>query len=99
MNLLKKEGGTQKGEGFPQKREGSNPGGNYGRKNFAKFLIKIFFSEIHFMNQRSNVYWKWCTWCTGGEHKRRNEWKFKKHTDEKKYRHLKQKKQKKQDKL
>ena len=34
-----------------------------------------------------------------GEHKRRNEWKFKKHTDEKKYRHLKQKKQKKQDKL
>ena len=30
FNLLQKEGGTQKGgEGFPQKRVGSNPGGNY----------------------------------------------------------------------
>ena len=30
LNLLQKEGGTQKG-GFPQKRGGgSNPGGNYG---------------------------------------------------------------------
>ena len=30
LNLLQKEGGTQKGGGFPQKRWGSKPGGNYG---------------------------------------------------------------------
>ena len=30
LNLLKKEGGTQK-RGVPQKREGSNPVGNYDR--------------------------------------------------------------------
>ena len=30
LNLLQKEGGTQKGgKRFPQKRRGSNPGGNY----------------------------------------------------------------------
>ena len=34
LNLLQKERGTQKGEGFPQKRaEGSNPGGNYDEVN------------------------------------------------------------------
>ena len=33
FNLLQKDGGTQKGGGgFPQKRGGSNPGGNYDRK-------------------------------------------------------------------
>ena len=31
LNLLQKEGSTQKGGGrFPQKKEGFNPGGNYG---------------------------------------------------------------------
>ena len=29
LNLLQKEGAPRKG-GFPQKKEGSNPGGNYG---------------------------------------------------------------------
>ena len=46
-------------------------------KIFTRFLIKIFSSEIHFTNQRSNVYWKWRKWLMWGEHKRRNEWKFK----------------------
>ena len=45
-------------------------------KKFTRFLIKIFSSEIHFTNQRSNLYWKWCKWLMWGEHKRRNEWKF-----------------------
>ena len=46
-------------------------------KIFTRFLIKIFSSEIHFTNQRSNLYWKWRKWLMWGEHKRRNEWKFK----------------------
>ena len=45
-------------------------------KIFTRFLIKIFSSEIYFMNQRSNLYWKWHKWLMWGEHKRRNEWKF-----------------------
>ena len=28
-------------------------------KILTRFLIKIFSSEIHFTNQRSNLYWKW----------------------------------------
>ena len=28
-------------------------------KVLTRFLIKIFSSEIHFTNQRSNLYWKW----------------------------------------
>ena len=46
-------------------------------KIFTKFLIKIFSSEIHFTNQRLNIYWKWRKWLMWGEHERRNEWKFK----------------------
>ena len=46
-------------------------------KIFTRFLIKIFSSEIHFTNQRSNLYWKWRKWLMWGEHERRNEWKFK----------------------
>ena len=44
---------------------------------FTWFLVKIFSSEIHFTNQRSNLYWKWRKWLMWGEHERRNEWKFK----------------------
>ena len=47
------------------------------KKTFTRFLIKIFSSEIHFMNKRSNLYWKWSKWLMRGEHERRNEWKFK----------------------
>ena len=46
-------------------------------KIFTRFLIIFFSSEIHFTNQRSNLYWKWRKWLMWGEHKRRNEWKFK----------------------
>ena len=45
-------------------------------KKFTRFLIKIFSSEIHFTNQRSNLYWKWRKWLMWGEYERRNEWKF-----------------------
>ena len=41
LNLLQKEGSTQKaGSGFPQKRGGSNPGGNCGPDN--KIMIEMF---------------------------------------------------------
>ena len=41
LNLLQKEGRTQKaGGGFPQKRGGSNPGGNCGPDN--KIMIEMF---------------------------------------------------------
>ena len=46
-------------------------------KIFTRFLIKIFSFEIHFTNQRSNLYWKWGKWLMWGEHERRDEWKFK----------------------
>ena len=46
-------------------------------KIFTRFLINFFSSEIHFTNQRSNLHWKWRKWLMWGEHKRRNEWKFK----------------------
>ena len=45
-------------------------------KNFTRFLINIFSSEIPFTTQRSSLYWKWRKWLTWGEHERRNEWKF-----------------------
>ena len=32
------------------------------KKIFTRFLINIFSSEIHFTNQRSNLYWKWRKW-------------------------------------
>ena len=43
LNLLQKEGGTQKGGGFPQKRGGggSNPGGNYA---CVKGYLQAFFT-------------------------------------------------------
>ena len=44
---------------------------------FVRFLITFFSSEIHFTNQRSNVYRKWSKWLRWDEHERRNEWKFK----------------------
>ena len=41
LNLLQKEGSTQKAGGrFPQKRGGSNPGGNCGPDN--KIMIEMF---------------------------------------------------------
>ena len=46
-------------------------------KLFTRFLIKVFSSEIHLTNQRSNLYWKWCKSLMWGEHERRNELKFK----------------------
>ena len=46
-------------------------------KIFTRFSINFSSSEIHFTNQRSNLYWKWRKWLMWGEHKRRNEWKFK----------------------
>ena len=39
-------------------------------KIFTRFLIKISSSEIHFTNQRSNLYWKWRKWLMRGEHER-----------------------------
>ena len=38
LSLLQKEGGTQKGGGFPWKRGGCSPGGNYGDKNLQNAL-------------------------------------------------------------
>ena len=49
----------------------------FRRKNFYQIFDKNFSSEIHFTNQRSNLYWKWRKWLMWGEHERRNEWKFK----------------------
>ena len=46
-------------------------------KIFTRFLTKTFSSEIHFTNQRSNLYWKWRKWLMWGEPERRDEWKFK----------------------
>ena len=44
----------------------------FRRKNFYQIFDKIFSSEIHFTNQRSNIYWKWRKWLMWGEHERRN---------------------------
>ena len=43
----------------------------------SSHLIKLFSSEVHFTNQRSNLYCKWRKWLMWGEDERRNEWKFK----------------------
>ena len=43
FNLLQKEGGTQKGVMFPQKRgEGSNPGGNYAVSSINHIPTDMF---------------------------------------------------------
>ena len=61
------------------------------KKNFTRFSIKIFFSEIHFTSQRSNLYEKCCEWLIWGEHERRNEYKFKNMRTKRKYRHWQKK--------
>ena len=38
-------------------------------KIFTRCFIKIFSSEIHFTNQRSNIYWKWRKWLMWGDTK------------------------------
>ena len=34
----------------------------FQKKNFYQIFDKIFSFEIHFTNQRSNLYWKWRKW-------------------------------------
>ena len=72
LNLLQKEGGTQKG-GFPQKRGGSNPRGNYVlplpnsaelneniRSNYSKgnpdLIIDISAQHFKVFNMMSNYF-------------------------------------------
>ena len=48
FNLLQKERGTQKGggRGFPQKRRGSNPGGNYVFVSKDKTIVSILLFSV-----------------------------------------------------
>ena len=49
LNLLQKEGGTQKvGGGFPQKRGGFNPGGNCGpdNKKMIEMFVNIYMRQV-----------------------------------------------------
>ena len=39
----------------------------FQKKNFYQIFDKIFSFEIHFTNQRSNLYWKWRKWLMWGE--------------------------------
>ena len=79
FNLLQKEGGTQKGGGFPQKGGeggggGSNPRGNYdGYTREWKFFFYLglkSFPKSFVRSQSKTHYWykentglKWINWC------------------------------------
>ena len=47
LNLLQKEGGTEKGWGVPQKRGSSNPGGNYVSKTTERSGTSLQASKLN----------------------------------------------------
>ena len=61
FDLLQKEGATQKGGGFPQKRASSNPGGNYailfGSNSLKVSVLSDINSEDSGVNNKILVEW------------------------------------------